>query len=58
MHSNDHIAPFQGLNITAILYPGRCPGLIYFPLSGEIRFIDIPSESSIIIEKDTDMYIE
>jgi hypothetical protein len=38
------------------LSPGRCPGLIYFPLSGEICFIDTPSKSFIIIYKDTDMY--
>jgi hypothetical protein len=51
------LRPYRALNITAFLYPGRCSGLIYFPLSGEICFADTFSESLFIIDKDKDMYI-
>ena len=52
------LRPYRALNSTVILYPGRCPGLKYFPLLGEIRFNDTPSESLIIIDKNKEMYIE
>jgi len=53
------LRPFRALNKIVILYPGRCPGLKNFPLSGEICFSDALSEYFFIIDNNSpDIYLE